>query len=128
MSLLSSFLEQITEFLVDLMVIYPDDNDLKNATDMLMHMKKSNPKLLVIIWNKYVVEKYEQKIMEGDINYFLDKNYKEDIVDIQQNGIRILEAIDRFRQRIKGLSESNKDKSIKYIQNITKLSSSIIHS
>jgi hypothetical protein len=124
--MLSLFLLQITEFLNDLIVIFPEDSDLLSANNMLMSLKKSNPKALIKIWYKYVVTKYENEILDGKIDFFLDRDYTEDLIDEQQNGIRVIEAIERFRQPIRLLSESNKIKSLQYIQNLTKLSSAYL--
>ena len=74
----------------------------------------------------------ENNIKNEDIkNENENENENEDEEDLnnddnQQNGLRILEAIDRFRQPIRSLSQSNKEKSIQYIQNLTQLASAII--
>lgn len=126
--LLKTFILQFTDFLNDLILIFPNDVDLQTANKVINTLKKSNPKALVKVWKIYVVDKYEKEIMVGNIDFFLEKDYRDDLNndDNQQNGLRILEAIDRFRQPIRSLSQSNKEKSIQYIQNLTQLASAIM--
>jgi hypothetical protein len=119
--LIKMFSLQMTEFLNDLILVFPDDKDLYDANEMMMSLKKSNPKALIKIWIKYVASKYATEILEGQIDFFLNRDYTEDIIHEQQNGIRVIEAIEKFRQPIRLLSEGNKLKSLKYIQNLTQL-------
>jgi hypothetical protein len=68
------------------------------------------------------VGKYKSAIEAGDLDFFINKDYASDFMNAN-NSDKIIEAIDRFRQPIKNMSEQNKLKSIKYIQNLTKLAS-----
>ena len=85
-----------------------------------MIVRKANPKMIVKIWNAYVVGKYKSEIEAGNLDFFINKDYSSDFINAN-NSDKIIEAIDRFRQPIKNMSEQNKLKSIKYIQNLTKL-------
>ncbi len=40
-----------------------------------------------------------------------------------QNKGKLLKTIDSFRERVRNMGEENKNKSIKYVQNLTKLCS-----
>jgi len=76
--------------------------------------------MIVKIWNAYVVGKYKSEIEAGNLDFFINKDYSSDFINAN-NSDKIIESIDRFRQPIKNMSEQNKLKSIKYIQNLTKL-------
>ena len=79
-----------------------------------------NPKLLVRSWDMFVVSKYQQKIESGDISFFLNKDYGDDLID-NPNSKKIIESIDRLRAPIKSMSEENQTKILKYLQNLCKL-------
>jgi hypothetical protein len=80
-----------------------------------------NPSLLVKIWKKHVTDIYESKIEEGNFEYFLNKDYKEDLASIEK-AESIEAVIDDIRAIMVGMSQENRDNSFKYIKNLTKLS------
>ena len=122
MSILTAFNDHFFEFVNDIQEIFPDDHDLLVSKNSLALVRKANPKMIVKIWNAYVVGKYKSEIEAGNLDFFINKDYSSDFVNAN-NSEKIIEAIDRFRQPIKNMSEENKMKSIKYIQNLTKLAS-----
>ena len=122
MSILTAFNDHFFEFVNDIQEIFPDDHDLLVSKNSLMLVRKANPKMIVKIWNAYVVGKYKSEIESGNLDFFINKDYSSDFVNAN-NSEKIIEAINRFRQPIKNMSEQNKLKSIKYIQNLTKLAS-----
>ena len=79
-----------------------------------------NPKMLVKIWVKYVVTPYSTQIEAGDINFFITKDYTSDISK-SGNADKIMESIDRLRTPVKEMSVENQAKTMKYIQNLSKL-------
>jgi hypothetical protein len=120
MSILTAFNDHFFEFVNDIQEIFPDDHDLLVSKNSLMLVRKANPKMIVKIWNAYVVGKYKSEIEAGNLDFFINKDYSGDFINAN-NSDKIIESIDRFRQPIKNMSEQNKLKSIKYIQNLTKL-------
>jgi hypothetical protein len=120
MSILTAFNDHFFEFINDIQEIFPYDHDLLVSKNSLTVVRKANPKMIVKIWNAYVVGKYKSEIEAGNLDFFINKDYSSDFINAN-NSDKIIEAIDRFRQPIKNMSEQNKLKSIKYIQNLTKL-------
>ena len=120
MSILTAFNDHFFEFVNDIQEIFPDDHDLLVSKNSLMLVRKANPKMIVKIWNAYVVGKYKSEIEAGNLDFFINKDYSSDFINAN-NSDKIIESIDRFRQPIKNMSEQNKLKSIIYIQNLTKL-------
>ena len=90
------------------------------AKNALLAIRKANPKLLVKIWIKYVVTPYKEQIDSGDINFFVTKDYSSDLAR-NDNADKIMESIDRLRNPIKLMSSENQAKTMKYIQNLSKL-------
>jgi hypothetical protein len=56
----------------------------------------------------------------GNISFFIDKDYANDLTNAE-NSDKIIEAINRLRNPVKMMSEESQQKSMKYIQNLTKL-------
>lgn len=119
-NLVSVFNDHFAEFVSDVQSVFPDDPDILTAKNALTAIRKANPKLLVRIWMKYVVRPYKQQIDSGDINFFITKDYSNDLA-INDNADKIMESIDRLRNPIKQMSVENQAKTMKYIQNLSKL-------
>ena len=90
------------------------------AKNALLAIRKANPKIIVKIWNTYIVDKYRSQIDKGDISFFIEKDYSNDLVNTDYSA-KITEAIDRLRNPIKLMNANEQAKTMKYIQNLTKL-------
>lgn len=119
-SITSIFNNHFLEFLDDIQNVFPDDVDIKAAKNSIVTIRKANPKLLIKIWTKYVVLPYQKEIADGNINFFISKDYSSDLVKTD-NSNKIMDVIDRLREPIKLMSEENQQKTMKYIQNLSKL-------
>ena len=119
-NLLTVFNEHFTEFINDIQSVFPEDPDILTAKNALFAIRKANPKLLVRIWNKYIVTPYQNQISTGNIEFFLNKDYSQDL-SRNDNSEKIMESIDRLRGPVKQMSKENQQKTMKYIQNLSKL-------
>lgn len=115
------FNDHFSEFVDDIQSVFPDDVDIATAKNALLAIRKANPKLLVKIWVQYVVEPYKSMIEAGDIDFFINKDYSSDI-SANENADKIMQSIDRLRKPVREMSSENQEKTMKYIQNLTKLS------
>ena len=120
-NLVSIFNDHFAEFVSDVQSVFPDDTDILTAKNSLLAIRKANPKLLVKICVKYVYNPYKGQIDNGDINFFLTKDYASDLTKTD-NSEKIMESIDRLRNPIKNMNPENQAKTMKYIQNLSKLS------
>ena len=118
---LTVFNDHFAEFINDIQCVFPHDVDLLTAKNSLLAVRKANPKLLVRIWLKYVVIPYQSEIESGNIDFFVDKDYAKDLSN-SGNSDKIMEAIDRLRNPVKQMSAIEQQKTMKYIQNLSKLS------
>lgn len=114
------FNDHFAEFVSDIQSVFPEDVDVLTAKNALLAIRKANPKLLVKIWINYVATPYRSQIESGDINFFINKDYSSD-VSKTDNADKIMESIDRLRNPVKEMSRENQEKTMKYIQNLTKL-------
>jgi hypothetical protein len=108
------------EFVSDIERVFPDDHDIVTSKNAFITIRKINPKLIIRVWSEYVVGKYRSEIESGNIDYFINKDYTQDVMD-SPNSKKIIMGIDRLRNPVKEMDEENKNKSMGYIQNLTKL-------
>lgn len=119
--ILNAFNNHIIEFFDDVVIIFPNNSDIILARTSLIAMRKLNPKLIIKIWKENIYDKYDTEIMNGNIDFFLKKDYTDD-VKYTANSNTILEKISTLREPISQMGSENTTKTIKYIQNLSKLS------
>jgi hypothetical protein len=119
-TILTAFNDHFMEFVSDIQLVFPDDHDILASKNAFITIRKINPKLIIRVWSEYVVGKYRSEIDAGNIDYFINKDYTQDVMD-SPNSKKIIIGIDRLRNPVKEMNEENKKKSMGYIQNLTKL-------
>jgi len=121
MSIVKTFNDHFMEFIDDVLVVFPSNMEIILARTTLLGIKKINPSLLIRYWYDYVNIPYKADIDNGDIDFFIEKDYAKDVEDFEDPGY-FLKAIDRFRGPIRDMEQENKEKSFQYIQNLCALS------
>lgn len=119
-TLVGAFNNHLTEFIEDLVSIFPDDGDIKMARTALSNVKSFNPTAVIKIWFKYV-SKYAEAIEGGDISFFIDHDYSEDVGGSEKRD-EVQRIIDKLRNPVRNMGTENQAKAMKYIQNLTKIS------
>jgi len=119
-NILTAFNDHFIEFINDVHLVFPEDADILSAKNALVAIRKANPKMIVKIWNAFIVGKYRSEIEAGNLDFFVNKDYSQDVSNAA-NSDKIMESIDRLRSPIKNMSSENQAKVMKYIQNLTKL-------
>jgi hypothetical protein len=120
-TLLTAFNDHFMEFVNDIINVFPDDADLASAKNSFILIRKANPKMIIKIWQKFVVEKYSDIIDMDDISFFINKDYSADLSNAE-NSDKIMEAINRLRKPVQMMTHEDQKKVMKYIQNLKKLS------
>ena len=115
---MKAFLNQFTDFVEDVHSVFPDNVDIDSAKTALFLIKKTNPRILMNAWVKYIVSPYTDEIEKGDIRFFLDKDYTH---DLEYMGNAVMQKVDALRGPVRDMGADNQAKSMKYIQNLTKL-------
>ena len=126
-NILTAFNDHFVEFVADVQSVFPDDTDILTAKNALLAIRKANPKMIIKIWNVYIVGKYKNEIESGNLDFFINKDYTNDVANAD-NYSKIVESIDRIRAPIKLMSKENQEKTMKYIQNLTKLAAIYVNS
>ena len=120
-TILTAFNDHFMEFVNDIINVFPDDIDLATAKNSFILIRKANPKMIIKIWQKFVVEKYSDIIDMDDISFFINKDYSADLSNAE-NSDKIMEAINRLRKPVQMMTHEDQKKVMKYIQNLKKLS------
>ena len=123
MSITKVFNSQFQEFIKDVLLVFPNDVNIKTAKFYTTKLIGVNPSLLIKKWHEYVAIPYKTEIDEGDFSFFLSKDYKKDIgVSSKYNSENVMGAITAIKEKAQSMSDDNKTKIVKYLQNLTKLS------
>lgn len=118
-NILIAFNNHFFEFIDDVLRVFPNDYELKTAKSILLKLRKSNPKLILNIFIEHVLNNFKKEIMDGNIDYFIDKNYKEEFKYIDNV---VIEKFNTLKEPIRKMNDEDKSKVIKYMQNLIKLS------
>lgn len=119
--LLNAFNTQLIDFIEDIELVFSEDNSIKKVKTALVMIKKVNPVLIIRIWYNYICSKYETEINNDNIDFFIEKDYKKDLVNINYSD-DIMNHIDKLREPIRNMSKENQKKSLGYIKNLCILS------
>jgi hypothetical protein len=117
---LTVFNDHFGEFLQDIQNVFPQNPDILAAKNSLTLLRKANPKMIIRVWNKYIVSQYKPQIEKGDIEFFINKDYSQDLKRAGESE-KIMESIDRLREPVRLMSSEDQQKCMKYIQNLTTL-------
>jgi hypothetical protein len=122
-SILKAFNNHFEEFVNDVHSVFPEDPEILSCKNVVLSIRKANPTMIIKIWKVYITDKYDSQISSGDISFFLNKDYNDDLSYMdEQNTVNILNKINVLREPIRNMGPENQAKSMKYIQNLTKLS------
>jgi hypothetical protein len=119
-SVVKAFNDHFTELIDDLKRVFPGNEDLLILETFVGNIRKVNPRLPISAWKECVSNVYAKEILSGDITFFLEKDYAADL-EGNASSDYIINGIDKLRGPIKLLRTEDKMKSMKYIQNLTKL-------
>lgn len=120
-SVSKAFNKHFFEFLNDILNVYPDNKEIQYAITSFETIKRFNVTAIIKVWYTQVFQQYKEHIEEGNIDFFIDKDYSKDLDGVKKSD-EILKMIDNIRNPIKSMDEKNKDFCVKYIQNLSKLS------
>jgi hypothetical protein len=118
MSLSKAFNNHMKEFIEDIVLVFPKDAELKTTQFFLESLIRTKPRAVLEIWKTKINDKYQKEIELGNYDFFINKNYSEDVEDNSNDSMK---SIEKMQMKISNMSEANKVKAMKYVQNLTKL-------
>lgn len=118
-SLLGAFNAQLVKFIEDIATVLKaeDAAEAQQAVKALKLALKLTPAIAVKTWQEYA-QRYAEDIKTGNIEGFISRDYKDDLKDQDASW---LDACERIRKCAIYLSPSNQQKTMKYVQLLTKL-------
>jgi len=120
-SLNAAFNKTLVDFLDDIISIYPENDDIVKAKASFETIKKMNVTLIIKAWFHKVYTPYQEVIDAGDITFFFDKDYSQDLQSVSNAG-EIMAMIDKLREPVRNMSDKNKEFCMQYIQTLSKIS------
>ena len=121
-SVLKAFNNHLLEFVDDIINVFPHDSELKTTRIFMYGLTKAKPRNILKIWEAHIIAPYHKEIDNGDFNFFIEKDYTWDVGEgIDGNKDEMLQSITKMQKKIRNMEEANKQKAMKYIQNLTKL-------
>jgi len=120
-TILKAFNTHFFEFVDDVLGIFPDHHELATTRKTFDMIRKANPTAILKVWYGQVFLPYREPIEQGNIDFFFTKNYADDVGSMA-NSQEIMRVIDTLRAPIQLMSDTNKTHTLKYIQNLSTLS------
>ncbi len=120
-TIVKTFNNHFFEFIDDVIRIFPENKDIKFARTSIEMIQTANVSAIIKAWHKFVYLPYSTAIDAGDIQFFFNKDYSDDINHLA-NSNEIMRVIDTIREPVKNMTETEQTYTIKYIQNLSKLS------
>ena len=119
--LLKAFNKHFFQFLDDIILFFPDNVDLVTSRQYFDTIKVANPTLILKIWHKYIYTPYNEKIETGDLEFFIEKDYAEDLKNMKNNE-KILKVIKTsLRDPLRLMNEENMVKCRQHFQLVTRI-------
>ena len=81
-----------------------------------------NPSIIIRGWHKYVYLPYANYIDGGDLDFFLNKNYAEDMNQVSSGKDDFLKMIEKVRKPLQEMEDVNKEHTKEYLRKLNKLS------
>jgi len=113
---------QIQDFFKEIILYFPNVDSIKSLNKIIETLCRYNPVKLINIWFRYISLPYSEIIEKGDFNYFENKNYTSDLVDLKGNAEYVLKSYNKLRLSISQLNSEKKMSTMKNLQILTRLS------
>ena len=124
---LSVFNDQFFELMEDIIRLFPEKKGLKTTKTVFEASRKMNPKIIMEMLNTYLLKPYEEQILNDDFDFFVNKDYSQDIAilprgeALKESDDKILRGIDSIRRPLSELPDEDKVKILQYYKNLIQL-------
>ena len=124
--IIETFNTHFIEFIKDVERVFPENSDITLARKTLNKTCSILPKVLIKLFNEHVVGIYSAEIEAGDLDFFVNNDYRSKHGYKENDEAWVLEKIDCLREPVRNMTLDDKAKVIKYLQNLKKLSDAYI--
>jgi len=119
--ILSTFNDQFTEFIEDIHRVFPNNVHISTCKNALIAIRRANPKLIIKTVKPYLYT-YKNEIESGNIDFFIDKDYKDDMYFRKEKKNDILDKIEQLREPVRNMNNNDRLTVIEYLKNLLQLS------
>jgi len=123
MSILNAFTTQVVHFFDELCNTFPEEKDLKMATEGIKGAKKINPRLILDLFVEHVYKGCSTAIYEKNMNVI--RRHMQDTITTQFNDM--LAALSIFDKHWDTMGTKNQDVIWQYLNVLCRLSEKATH-
>ena len=116
-----AFNKHFIEFIMDIERVFPNDPDIMSTRKTINKSLMLMPRALIKMFNEHFVKLYSTQIENSDISFFIENDYRKQHGYKEDDQVWALDKIESLRQPVKSMSEEEKKKVVKYLQNLKKL-------
>jgi len=120
--IIETFNKHFMDFIIDIERVFPDDMDIMTSRKTLNKSLILMPKVLIRMFNDSFVQFYSEQIDNGDLDFFIQNDYRSKHGYKATDEVWALDKIDVLREPIRKMSDEDKEKVIQYLKNLKKLS------
>ena len=121
-SFLTAFNNQLDNFLDDLMIVCPNEEEFGMLKNGIAIVKKTNPRLILNNFNEMIIP-YKEQILLRNESFFMVKDYQEDFSTTSVSSDYISKVTNKLKTLWKSdLTNDDKDKVWEYFQSLLTLS------
>ena len=118
---IDAFNKHFIEFIIDIERVFPNDSDIMSTRKTINKSLMIMPRALIKMFNEYFVQMYSDKSDSGDISFFIENDYRKQHGYKENDQVWALDKIESLRQPVKNMNNEDKQKVVKYLQNLKKL-------
>ena len=122
LQVIETFNKHFIEFISDIERVFPNDADITLARKSISKTFVIMPKLLIRLFNEFFATIYSSEIENGDLNFFVENDYRSKHGYKENENSWVLEKIDCLREPVRNMNQDDKEKVAKYLKNLKKLS------
>ena len=121
-NIISVFNTQISSFINDLILVYPNDNDLYTFKTSMKMLLLVDEKKVISMFKEFVYSKYKVQIEKRDSDFFLQNNYDDIVAQTKTDTPEITaQLINKIKSYWISMSNENKEVVWKYFTVLIKL-------
>lgn len=120
--IVETFNKHFIDFIIDIERVFPNDTDIMAMRKSLNKSLMFSPKVLIRMFNDYFVAMYSSEIESGDLNFFIENDYRTKHGYKETDEVWVIDKIDILRGPVKNMTDEDKAKVVQYLKNLKKLS------
>ena len=121
-TVLRAFNNCFFEFINQMIIFFPENIDIQVGKTTFENIKKINPTTLIKCWYYYITIPYSNEITNGDLTFFINKDYNNDLFHLKGQTKHILKIIEDIKILLSQMNDLNKNTILIYLTNLNKLS------